>query len=298
MEKKASFVLCKNAGLTSKHSINKDAISYVNELLVINKLFKKGKKIDIDTAKSTISNVLNYVYSNEKRLFDNILSVILYSGNDDEIQRVADSIIKLASSFGLLRKSEDFYDDLLTNNSEFLREYMRFIVLKNYFSEQLINADSYTCLKLSEQYREPGNIDELLKIANLDVEKIKENPVHADNMRLHILGALQNKIKFSSSTLCWENCANARTNKCPKVADRQKKPITEYPFVTDGYQVIRNGKLQSFCVTGCKHYELQTRKPMSYDQVMRLKKSLYEYSQSGDAFFRTMSGYPSGTRLG
>ena len=61
--------------------------------------------------------------------------------------------------------------------------------------------------------------------------------------------------------LCWDNCVNAYTSKCDKVADVFKKTIRHYDFITDGFQVFdEKGKLESFKVTKCKKYEEAKKK--------------------------------------
>lgn len=78
--------------------------------------------------------------------------------------------------------------------------------------------------------------------------------------------------------LCSEDCANAYTNKCPKIADLVKKDIGEYDFIKHGYQVFQpNGELDCFVVQNCMKYEQQEQKEntkVRKERAKELKKSL------------------------
>lgn len=74
--------------------------------------------------------------------------------------------------------------------------------------------------------------------------------------------------------LCWENCKNAEPNMCKKVADKRKKYLDQYPFVTNGYQVIgEDGKVKQFKVTECANYEKVEKKPLTAEDKKRIRKA-------------------------
>ena len=78
--------------------------------------------------------------------------------------------------------------------------------------------------------------------------------------------------------MCWHNCSNAFTTKCPKIQDEIKKMINEYDFITDGFQIINSkGQIDRFVVTKCLNYIKE--KPKTYtvaekERLNNIKKGL------------------------
>ena len=100
-----------------------------------------------------------------------------------------------------------------------------------------------------------------------------KNVVFKENGRiirvLPLTDELSDELSENSAHLCWD-CSNAYANKCRKVSNADKKPIDEYDFITDGYQVVsKNGKVDSFIVTACKNFEKDAER--KYTQEDRKK---------------------------
>ena len=75
-------------------------------------------------------------------------------------------------------------------------------------------------------------------------------------------------------TLCW-NCAKGYPSKCPKIADIEKQPIEEYPFITNGYQVYKDGKTAKFAVFECTDFKsAKSGQPMSTSERFRLMDNI------------------------
>ena len=73
--------------------------------------------------------------------------------------------------------------------------------------------------------------------------------------------------------LCWENCANALPNVCPKVTDRKKHTIDAYDFITDGYQTFDDkGEVDTFIVSKCDNYQKSIRKEKTKEEAEKLRK--------------------------
>ncbi len=73
--------------------------------------------------------------------------------------------------------------------------------------------------------------------------------------------------------LCWENCEFAYADKCPKVANKNKKTIDKYPFVTDGMQLLDDeNKVDRFIVTGCNKYKKTVPIERTREELAYLKK--------------------------
>ena len=62
------------------------------------------------------------------------------------------------------------------------------------------------------------------------------------------------------SSSCFD-CANGYVSCCEKMADYPvKKDISEYPFITDGFQVYVNNELDKFIVTRCHNFKKASQK--------------------------------------
>lgn len=73
--------------------------------------------------------------------------------------------------------------------------------------------------------------------------------------------------------LCWDSCANAYTNKCPKIRDVRKKTIDAYDFITDGSQIIDSeGEVETFIVSECNRYEKTQIIKKTQEELDRLQK--------------------------
>lgn len=69
------------------------------------------------------------------------------------------------------------------------------------------------------------------------------------------------------------SCQNCYIGKCIKVADRFKKPIDQYDFITEGIQHIRgNGLSEEFVIIGCNNYKRDEEKKLTPEEKRRAKK--------------------------
>ena len=86
--------------------------------------------------------------------------------------------------------------------------------------------------------------------------------------------------------MCWKDCEYAYANKCPKVADHQKKNIADYDFIKQGYQIYQeDGELDTFSVTKCDNYKYKNPfdvKKLSYTYASWLKAALLTYYFGGE----------------
>ena len=78
--------------------------------------------------------------------------------------------------------------------------------------------------------------------------------------------------KRSNVHLCI-SCQNCYVGKCIKVADRFKKPIDQYDFITEGVQHIReNGLSEEFIIIGCNNYKRDEERKLTSEEKRRAKK--------------------------
>ena len=73
---------------------------------------------------------------------------------------------------------------------------------------------------------------------------------------------------------CGENCKNAYTSKCEKIADYIKRNIAEYDFIQSGMQVIDNeGDVEKFLVHECNNYEEILNKKHTAEELKRFRRA-------------------------
>ena len=74
--------------------------------------------------------------------------------------------------------------------------------------------------------------------------------------------------------LCFD-CVRGCVNKCTKIADYRKKPITAYDFIISGYQIYDNrGDVEEFTVTECQNYKYDDPKYVSEKEKMAARKTI------------------------
>ena len=93
----------------------------------------------------------------------------------------------------------------------------------------------------------------------------------------------ENKI-LSEGHLCFD-CENAYASKCDKIRDVQKESITDYKFIVDGYQVVKDGKSDKLVVSYCSNFKKdEPRSTKNNVQVRAELKTLYfDCSSIGEA---------------
>ena len=123
--------------------------------------------------------------------------------------------------------------------------------IKGLIANEIINDNYENAKKVAQQFKDifgenfyleimPHNLDEQRK-ANLGILKISEE------LNIPLLATYD-------AHMCWQNCANACANKCPKVFDKYKRKIAEYEFIKKGievFNIIENPE------TGRKRAELE-----------------------------------------
>lgn len=71
------------------------------------------------------------------------------------------------------------------------------------------------------------------------------------------------------------NCANCRGSHCAKVHDIEKKLITEYPFITEGYQGLNSRhQVETFIVNECANFEHDNVKKREEENKKATKEAL------------------------
>ena len=87
--------------------------------------------------------------------------------------------------------------------------------------------------------------------------------------------------------LCWENCANACTNKCPKIADMPKKDLNSYDFINSGIQIIdEKGEIEKFIVSDCNKYQKVNPKKQTLKEKNKIRQAREELRK---AYFDTIT---------
>lgn len=103
-------------------------------------------------------------------------------------------------------------------------------------------------------------------------EKSSGNIIETDYSSLR-----KNTLDRSHSHLCFD-CENCSPAKCLKVFDVKKRNISNYDFISDGYQIIdKNGEIDSFVVSNCNNFKLEKRQELTIEKKVELKQKRREF---------------------
>ena len=137
----------------------------------------------------------------------------------------------------------------------FVKKFINYYFLKKFYTlteDEIIDMNNK---KIKTNSYKP--VFELLDI------KFDENAYNNGiyDVSCDVAGEKLNKFfEKASHHLCF-NCSNGYPSACEKVFDfPNKKPISDYPFITSGYQIFNNGYLKTFTVTKCKNFKIDNPK--------------------------------------
>lgn len=114
---------------------------------------------------------------------------------------------------------------------------------------------------------------------------VKNNGVVSE---IHSASVVENKIQNKDCHLCSE-CSNGYPSMCSKVADIHKKEISDYEFITDGFQAFdNNGDSKFFIVERCNNYvsgkDMHNNKKGQLSKLKKLKHQLAAYYFDTETF--------------
>ncbi len=138
---------------------------------------------------------------------------------------------------------KDVYLDILSSE-----------VIKNYFVNLLADKDLDDVFAfIIEGFNSDNPIRLILKLdSNFNQnEAQKEMLKYSAQLLPEILAEY---FRRPSNSLCWK-CTNSYVTKCPKIADIEKQGIDKYTFITQGFQLIKDKKIDKFIITKCDNYE-------------------------------------------
>ena len=126
------------------------------------------------------------------------------------------------------------------------------------YVEKKIDSNDRNMIEMLAMFKlkgEPHSKSKIMKFLSIEPsQKSLNNNVYYFLYRT--VNDMLDRIFMSSSSLCFDcsNCYN-----CIKFRDYDNKDIMRYDFVTDGYEIKRNGEFEKLVVTGCKFYKKATR---------------------------------------
>ena len=88
-----------------------------------------------------------------------------------------------------------------------------------------------------------------------EADKVLSSDLHNLCLRAFVT-AIDDRYYNKEDHMCWIPCINADPVGCQKVRDSwdHKKTIDQYPFITEGYQIYKDGELDKFYVIDCKNH--------------------------------------------
>lgn len=173
-----------------------------------------------------------------------------YSPEISCIETTMDTNFDLAISTFIKKLVSIYFENIILNLDNDTLNKLEYLKLKGYSFEQVI-------FNICEQFN----------------QTFYDNGVYELSKRI-FYDVLDNIYERKQTHLCWEGCKNAHPLQCKKITDRIKSRISEYEFITDGYQEIdKAGNIDKFIVSGCKNYEKESEKILTIEQKERAKKA-------------------------
>lgn len=96
---------------------------------------------------------------------------------------------------------------------------------------------------------------------------------------MNLTPSISKKLNNGEVHLCWGSChetfcKHACSSECSKVADKRKRTLEQYPFITDGFQIMdEDGRVEQFVVTGCSKYEPAGEKELTREEKQRINSA-------------------------
>lgn len=267
------------------------------EVLRENKVALVSKSSYIDSSDNCLENILDHEMI--KRVYQELISDESNDSLIEDLKIVEKDFSRIDTNFELAVKLIEKIR--AAESKEDLKEIYNTILLGiNIISRQEIGKvyKKYPDLVLSIMAKSivNGYVKSKLrrsvpsKIRNLEVRKASNNEsieeIMGDALNIDFTEKASNGIdtlitnSFSDQldeaylrigSQCFD-CTNGYVGRCEKISDYPtKKDITDYPFITDGFQWYINDNLDEFIVIRCNDFKKAPKVSMTPEQVKKVK---------------------------
>ena len=249
---------------------------------------EKTKLEDINKIKL---NITYYIFcltkgTNEPlKLFEVLYNMLKNVSNEKEFD---DFIKYIEVSYGVfLTHNRNDYELSVCKNNDFNYFYTNHKdVVCSIITKKIVTAYYEYLLKklynreISKLYyiiATKGNFNEILSYLKIEFNDIsKKNGIELFSKKV-LYDLICKSYDDRKHHLCGE-CQFATNCTCPKVKNRKKRDINDYPFINSGFQVFdKSGNMKRFIVSDCMCYEKAIPKPITYQeslQIARAKESI------------------------
>ena len=236
---------------------------------------------DIQIYNKDMIIMISEIFNNNEEAINKMYNIIRHFKKRLDLQELLDYFLLEYSKVIYERYKSDINVELRIKEKtkKIKKDFeMNFDVLMSLLIKNVVRK--YYSLLLSDFDKERINALGEMRLNNLPVEYIYQE-LGIDFDRRNLFDKFSSKILMSKidkdynniqDHLCWLNCENATVKKCPKIADRSKKRIDRYDFITDGYQIISENGVDTFVVTKCTNYLEEIPKKLTKEDIIRLKK--------------------------
>ena len=147
-------------------------------------------------------------------------------------------------------------------------------IVTGYVKSQIKRTNPGKTIVLQNRKCRGEELEEIMKDA-LELDFSEESTNGVDKLLAKSFNDYLDIAYQRLSSECFD-CANGYVKNCEKMADYpEKKDISEYPFITDGFQVYINDELDRFIVTRCNNFKKASQKkyltPQQVESVQAAK---------------------------
>ena len=232
-------------GLSTRPYLVKGEL-FLNDDLLIRKRKDHINKSEVLSCEHVVSKVVTSMNDNmRERFFDKLFEIEDIS----EVMPIVDIIIN--SNDSARRTNKKLFTSILIKT-----------IVKNHYNAIINSFNNEEFNTILDNRIIDDNYEELMRsVIPEEADKVLSSDLNNLCLKAFI-SAIDDRYYNKDDHKCWTPCVKAEPTECQKVKDfwEEKKTIDQYPFVTEGFQLFKDGKLDKFIVLDCKNHVKSNKK--------------------------------------
>ena len=226
-------------GLTKIPYLDKSEL-FLNDDLLIRRRKEKISKENVMLCNNSIEKIINgmSILTTEK-YFEKLFEIKSFSELDFDIDRI----------MNMESRTRNMNKKLFT--SIFIKK-----IVKNHYLNNVYKLSESTFNVLLDNRIVRDDYDEIMReVLPEEADKVLSSDLK--NLCLKsFVSAIDDRYYSKEEHMCWTPCVNADPISCLKIRNPwdDKKLISEYPFITEGFQIFKDGELDRFYVIKCNNH--------------------------------------------
>lgn len=232
-------------GLSRRPYLTRNEL-FFNDDLLIRRRKDSINKSDVLSCEHVVSKIITNMKDSLRESFFNKLFEIK---DISEIMPIVDIIVN--SNDNARRSNKKLFTSILIKS-----------IVKNHYNAIINGFNSEEFNTILDNRIVSDDYEELLRnVVPDEADKVLSSDLNNLCLKAFV-SAIDDRYYGYEDHICWSPCVNAEPTNCEKVSDfwDQKKTIDKYPFITEGFQLFKDGKLDKFYVISCKNHVKSNKK--------------------------------------